>query len=226
MKGGKTKMENTQTNQTYPKIREEIKKDITKRFEGMAEKARSGEEGLKWVTRWILDKTTEYKGTFDERLTKVLKRLSELQERLIQVQNDRLNTIAQAPQFDKPLIVSIQWLKNSTWGSNPRASNNKGFEGRGISGCGYCKRSTALAEGLNSDLSLIQELVIKEEARLNQHPTPSRRDFIGYGAGSQPIPQFEGGVGVTSLQGIIEGLGLTFETSIYTEKLEVYTINK
>lgn len=216
----------TQTNQTYPKIREEIRKYQEKNFKELAEKARSGEEGLKWVMRWTLDKTTAYKGTREEQLNKVLNRLEELKERLIQVQNDLLNRIAEAPQFNKPLVVSIQWLKNSTWGSNPRATTNKEYEGRGISGCGYCKRSTALAEGLNADLSLIQELVIKEEARLNKNPIPTRRDFIGYGSGNNIIPSFEGGVGVDCHKRIIEGLGLTFETSIYTDNLEVYTISK
>lgn len=43
--------------------------------------------------------------------------------------------------------ITIDWIKSSTWGQNPRIMHN-GKKATNVSGCGYCKHSTALAQAL------------------------------------------------------------------------------
>jgi hypothetical protein len=43
--------------------------------------------------------------------------------------------------------ITVEWNKSKTWGSNPVISSHAG-KMTNISGCGYCKLSTALADVL------------------------------------------------------------------------------
>jgi hypothetical protein len=43
--------------------------------------------------------------------------------------------------------VTVEWVDSRTWGSNPRILHH-GEKVTNVSGCGYCKHSTALAEAL------------------------------------------------------------------------------
>lgn len=42
---------------------------------------------------------------------------------------------------------TVEWVKSATWGSNPRIMHH-GEKVTSVSGCGYCKHSTALADAL------------------------------------------------------------------------------
>lgn len=135
-----------------------------------------------------------------------------------------LNAVREAKDFGTQLIVSIEWKSSRTWGSNPRASTNFGFEGESIGGCGFCKQSTALAQGLNSHLPLLKLLFAKKERGLKEGITDDKmRNYLGYGSGYQILPHFEGGVGVESHRNIIEGLNLTFE-HVSGKSFDVFTI--
>lgn len=43
--------------------------------------------------------------------------------------------------------LTVEWVASRTWGSNPRIMHHGG-KCTNVSGCGYCKHSTALAEAL------------------------------------------------------------------------------
>lgn len=42
---------------------------------------------------------------------------------------------------------TVEWVKSNTWGNNPRILHH-GEKCTNVSGCGYCKHSTALADAL------------------------------------------------------------------------------
>ena len=44
--------------------------------------------------------------------------------------------------------IVIEWRKSAVWGSNPVIKNGSGEKICSVSGCGYCKHSTALANAL------------------------------------------------------------------------------
>lgn len=44
--------------------------------------------------------------------------------------------------------IHIEWKKSRTWGNNPVIENHYGEKCCNVSGCGYCKESTALADVL------------------------------------------------------------------------------
>ena len=44
--------------------------------------------------------------------------------------------------------IVVDWRKSRTWGSNPVIENYEGEKLCSVSGCGYCKHSTALADVL------------------------------------------------------------------------------
>lgn len=47
-----------------------------------------------------------------------------------------------------PQSFIIEWRKSRTWGNNPQIENFRGEPMLDVSGCGYCKHSTALANFL------------------------------------------------------------------------------
>ena len=113
--------------------------------------------------------------------------------------------LARVAQAD-PLHVCdiwVEWKHNTSWGSTPAATatvyNERGnvtgeTSGR-ASGCGYDKRSAAVADALNDSDSALKVLYTAEESALREGRT-NRREVLGYGLGYGALPYFEGGVGV------------------------------
>lgn len=190
------------------------------------------ENELKEISNWT-GKT--YKGNIRAKLTKylILENQKYLNEKLRQ-----LKAVEQANDFDRHLTVSIEWTPSRMWRSNPRAYTNFGFKGDSIGGCGYDKRSTALADGLNSHLPLLKLLYAKKDKALIETKNAVKRkariatqggincECLGYGAGYNILPAFEGGVGFESHQKIIEGLGLKFESITQSPNSDTFIISK
>lgn len=130
--------------------------------------------------------------------------------------------------------ITIEWKKNRTWGSNPRAKAEykyigaDGLEYRGwvdgssISGCGYDKQSTAVAEVLNGVNPLLKALYKKR----NQDVTTKNRELFGYGSGYGLLPRIEGGVGVSCYPDIFKTVGFKFETVAGGSNFDVYKITR
>lgn len=117
--------------------------------------------------------------------------------------------------------VVVEWKRNKTWGSNPRVTLKDGKEYSGYaSGCGYDKESTAVAEALNKDPA-IRRALYREKA-LNIDETNEK--IFGYGVRGL-LPQFSGGVGMSSILSCLSRLG--FHCShVSTSSTDVYTFER
>ena len=105
-------------------------------------------------------------------------------------------------------LLVIRWIRNSTWGWNPRAElfvGGETFTGR-ASGCGYDKASAAMADALNACPAIMRALYAKEDERPEG---VTRREWLGYGSGYGVLPSFEGGVGVRTLCEVLTTCGFS-----------------
>jgi hypothetical protein len=173
---------------------EKIKKGYEKTFKDVAN---CSEEYLK-------DKMSFYKksyiGDFEMKKEKFIKFLKKREDKEIKKLINFIEEVKKAPDFKNDFVINIQYTKNYTWGHTLKASTNEGFEGSVIGGCGYCKQSTATAQGLNSNLSILKLLFKK----LNDFYKKQSKDFLnniefndvnkkvfGYGSGYSILPRFD-----------------------------------
>ena len=195
------------------------------------------EEGFNKVLGW---NGKEYKGTIEKQKQKLIKYLTKKKEDHLKQELNKLEVVKKSKNFTGEFIITLEWKKSYMWGSNPRAYTNYGFEGENIGGCGYCKTSTATAQALNSNLSILKLMYLKKNESL-KNPKKSYTDVngdkginqshinqevLGYGCGYNIIPSFEGGVGVSSHERILKGLGLNMRCITDTNQTNVYLIKK
>lgn len=115
----------------------------------------------------------------------------------------RFEKIKNSPDFIE-LKLSIDWVKSSTWGSNPHGLlevwTSNGYESYNYkaSGCGYCKESATMAGLFNQCNSLLKLWLDAKEKGLQSY------GLSDYGFSS-------GGVGVNSLQTAFAVLGFKLE---------------
>lgn len=165
----------------------------------------------------------KYKGNEKE---KMLKLLAKYRVEKIADVNQEIDRLENAPDFNDIFTITVEWKRSRMWGSNPTAYTNYGYQSDSIGGCGYCKHSTATARALNSNDSILKLMCAKTERALRKGESIKNRDLLGYGAGYSALPRFEGGVGVNSHRGIIEGLGLKWNDITSTKNVDVHTITK
>lgn len=217
-------------------IETELRKEYNNYLTTQKEKIQT-EEGLNWVVKWVLNKSKSFKGNFQKQKEKTENALFKYYEKALNEKMNKLKMIQDSKDFEGRFIITIEWRKNKTWRSNPKGFSNYGFEGSSIGGCGYDKRSTAAAEVLNSFNPLLKVLFQKEEKRLEElnksklsrkdkEKYLSRRSYIGYGSGYNVFPYFEGGVGISCFESIINDLGLKWVNVTDTENTDVYLIEK
>lgn len=94
--------------------------------------------------------------------------------------------------------VTVEWVKSRTWGSNPRIMHH-GEKCSNVSGCGYCKHSTCLAD-------VLRFLAPEGEARDKIHST--------------------GGAGVASVADALKAAGFLLEYVTGTPSTDCYFIRK
>lgn len=178
-----------------------------------------------------------YKGNAKAKLTKYIlaKYDKELKQDIAQI--ERVN---KAKTLPNSFIITVEWKKSYMWGSNPRAYTNYGFTGSSIGGCGYCKKSTATAEALNSCDAILRKMYCRKNKELGNPKKEYTEqngmkgnsqnhinvDILGYGSGHGIIPRFSGGVGVSCHQRIIERLGMKWMNVSSTNNTNVYMISK
>lgn len=167
-----------------------------------------------------------YTGSFEQQKKKLIKFISNRKQKYLDEELNLIKSVEESKDFNGELIITLEWSKSRMWGMNPRASTNYGFIGGSISGCGYCKTSTATAEALNDHKPILKLLYAKEEQRLRKRKPEDRRAFVGYGSGYSALPRFEGGVGVSSHETIIKNLGLNMRCITSTKQTDVYLIKK
>lgn len=93
--------------------------------------------------------------------------------------------------------VTIEWRKSRTWGSNPHI--DFGGDCVSVSGCGYCKESTALAEALR---------------------------FLGGSPEAVSAIWQTGGAGVFSVASALKSLGWHLEKITGTTTTDTYRIER
>lgn len=163
--------------------------------------------------------------------------LNELKEVLkirLKKENEKRNENSlQKLQFDElpqinELTITVEWKKSKMWGMNPTAEsyvNGIGFVSSGsISGYGYDKQSTAVANVLNKVPQFMQ-LMYKLKNK-SKNVNLKNHDVFGYGSGYGVLPSFEGGVGVSCYDRIFNKIGYKFETLSSGKTFDVYKITK
>lgn len=136
--------------------------------------------------------------------------------------------------------ISMEWKRSKMWGSNPTAECWYSYTDKdgdrcsnyvtsgSISGCGYDKGSTAVAQCLNQINEVLKPLYSKKDKahKPAQNENEANRALFGYGSGYGILPSIEGGVGVSCYPRIFEAIGYKFTTQASGKTFDVYTITK
>ncbi len=134
-----------------------------------------------------------------------------------------LNFLADIREIPQSMSVSIEWKKNRTWGANPDAT----FLAYGldlkqsgsISGCGYCKESTAFAKSINQSFYFLA-LLAKEKNRPKNYGKTNEQIF-GYGV-CGVIPKLSGGVGTSCYYSVFDAIGYKLDNVANGKMFNVY----
>jgi hypothetical protein len=136
----------------------------------------------------------------------------------------RVDEVKAQPKLES-LTITIEWKKSRTWGSNPHATGEAiTKEGRRLvgtataSGCGYCKRSTVIADLFKQFLrhKLYDEKVLARLSVKKPYGIRLPKD------GENFLPYFEGGIGEECYREISEAIGGTWSRIANTDSVEVY----
>ena len=136
----------------------------------------------------------------------------------------RVEEVKAQPKLES-LTITIEWKKSRMWGSNPHATGEaRTTEGRRLvgtataSGCGYCKRSTVIADLFNQFLrhKLYDSAVLARLAIKKPYGMSFPKD------GQKWLPYFDGGIGEGCYRQISEAIGGTWECVAHTDSVEVY----
>ena len=145
---------------------------------------------------------TGYIATDKDEVDYKVKRLNkDLDKSLEQLQN-KMNEANEAKDI-KYIEVVVEWKRSRTWGANPTATirTNEGYFNSGsITGCGYCKLSTAIGVALNQSLGLKKSLWNNTEAK------DWKRSYL---------PYFEQGAGVGVIENQLELCGFKKVSSLH-----------
>ena len=186
-----------------------------------------------WFYRNLLTVTTRKKEWKDVRELKdyLIKRKNKESEKSLNNDKKHLKTISESLSF-KSATITVEWKKSSTWRMNPTARveirDSKGnfsqFDSGSISGCGYDKLSTAIADVLNQSSAVLKPLYALKNKNTNTNK--QNRDIFGYGSGYGLLPSIEGGVGVSCYPSIFKSIGYTFKNTASGNSFDVFTITK
>lgn len=211
----------------YEMIRREVVAENERYCKDMLDAINKREEILKresTSTRW--NQYQQKRITYFELLKYTSKRIQRKYEKMLQFELELLKQIEEA-KAPKEITIHVDWVKNAYWGNNPYATvaDDKRRYFGSASGCGYDKRSAAIAEAFNQSCSILKVLCDKKEMELQAGKTGTNGSLIGYGSGYSAIPKFEGGVGAESFRWIFENCG--YEWKDYSgEKYDIYIITK
>jgi len=137
---------------------------------------------------------------------------------------EKLEAVKAQPKLES-LTITIEWKKSRMWGSNPHATGEaRTTEGRRLvgtataSGCGYCKRSTVIADLFNQFLrhKLYDSAVLARLAIKKPYGMSFPKD------GQKWLACFDGGIGEGCYRQISEAIGGAWECVAHTDSVEVY----
>lgn len=175
-------------------------------------------------TRW--DQYQEKRITRPELVEYTSERIKKKYRKKVQSELENLEQIAHT-KIPETISILVEWKKSSVWGYNPHATvkiGNATFKGF-ASGCGYDKRTAAIAEAANQSLQILKILCDKKELELQKGNTDTNHNTIGYGSGYCAIPKLESGVGISSFRKIFENCGYNWN-DYSGEKYDMYIVTK
>lgn len=197
----------------FTQVKKAYKAEKMKQQADTIGRIKSGEIALDgWYIRELLTKR-EQKATPAQQRNKAIQKLKARTAQEIAKFNEEADKIAQAPS-PREIYINISWHSSRTWGANPFCECWAGGEyttGR-ASGCGYDKRSAAVAQAFNQNKSILKIIYAMYEKGLRKNGGGSLRDLVGYGSGYYCRPSFDGGVGYGCYQDIFKKAGATLNT--------------
>ena len=140
-------------------------------------------------------------------------------EKELQHDIEKLESAAAVPDIET-VSIRVEWKRSRTWGYNPTATliiNQANRYTGSASGCGYDKRTAAIAGALDQSAVIRKMLYACKEKALQAGYDPetgktygpeSNRFCIAYGAGYGTLPYFEGGVGMNSFVSVFAACGM------------------
>lgn len=158
------------------------------------------------------------------------------EEKILVSRLEKLERIASAPDLEF-ITINVEWKRSRTWGYNPTAdvvTNEYARYTGTASGCGYDKRSAAVACALNASPAVLKALYIAANAALGSGQAFTRlnvntvtwRDVLGYGSGYSVLPYFEGGVGISCFEKIFSSCGYNFHEVASGKYFDSYTVSR
>lgn len=211
----------------YEMIKKEVATENETYCKNMLDAIEKREEILKresTPTRW--NQYQKKMITYSELVEYTSKRIRCKYEKMLQTDLTLLEQIEKA-ETPNEITIYVDWVKNTYWGNNPHATitDDKRRYFGAASGCGYDKRSAAIAEAANQSYSVLKILCDKKELELQKGKTGMNHSLIGYGSGYSAIPKLESGVGIESFRRIFENCG--YKWSDYSgEKYDMYIVTR
>lgn len=187
------------------------------------EKQEVSDAGLKresTETRWNAYK--EGKISREKCIEFAVKRKTKALEKKYAEVLERLEAIENAPDLEYA-DITVKWTRSATWGSNPKATiivnNMRRIESSSIGGCGYDKETTAIAQAMNQSDTLLKLACMAIENSSKPYAINNFSEYLS-------LPDFEGGVGVSSYRSAFESMGYKWENVSSGKTFDVYTIRK
>lgn len=196
-------------------------------------KVRKIEDLNKWIYNDLLPKGKVLQGTLKERKEYLIGRKTKEVEKKISRDIVNIEQIFGAGELIS-VKIQLEWVRNRTWGNCPKGEawilfknangdqDSKYITCSSVTGCGYDKQSTTVANLLNQVNEVLKPLYVAKEKK----PTANNHELLGYGSGYGIEPRLEGGVGVNCFPRIFDKVGFKFETVASGSNFDVYTITK
>lgn len=218
-----------------------LKKEVEKYYSKQIEKLHK--EGKSDIIMWYgtnLVKVKYKNGELEEEkaYNKALKRAikEKTQDKIKKLNKIELVEKAEDLEYIK---INIDWIRNRTWGYNPKVKviTNISVYEDSASGCGYDKESSAIAGAFNQSNEILKVLytlaenMLKEVGDIAYYYTGcggcvSWRNSIGYGSGYDILPYFEGGVGISCFESILNKCGYIWCCMGSSKRWDCYNIEK
>ena len=210
-------------------LEKQAKKEITKRSQdffksiknellGLTEEKHTKEQILNWgIFDRLFNKKKEnlMEWTNTKILRELKKRMKVEDEKELQQAEKKIKSIKAVEVGKIDITCKIEWYYNRTWGNCPKGEywggNGYQYIG-GITGCGYDKQSTWTAKAFNKDV-ILKSYIYKycEKHNINKD---NIRKKLGYGLSMwNGMPEFDGGVGLSSHINILKNLGFRVESN-------------
>jgi hypothetical protein len=207
----------------------ELASKVQEEYNELLEKALTTKENNKYLTDCQQAKVDEGKKQVQDFTKNIVNKVN---KEYNASRIERLNEIFKETREIANITIDTDWRRGSYGANQCKASvrviykdySVEEYESSHTGGCGYDKQSTATGEALTQINALMQEFC--KAANEAVKAGKSYRDYIGYGSGYSVVPYFEGGVGFSCHQHILEKLGYKFKHVHWTDKTDVYEFAK